>query len=511
MNLDQFATQFTGFDWVIVAVYVLLIGVLGVKVNRYISGVSSYMVGGRASGWALNTASYIGTELGLVTLMYASIEAFSRGFAYLMIPLIGMIVTYIIGQTGWVINRFRAMELVTVPEFFQERFGPEVRIVGGSIMALAGILNMGLFPKMGATFLTYCTGLATLADAELIVNVVMTLLIILVVVYTVMGGMVAVIITDYLQFVVLSLGLLFALGYMLLADGLGWGDLVEAYSSSKGLAAFNPVHPESYGWSYMVWMVIVFLSIGFAWGPTVSRALTAGSPKVARQTFLIGSPGSFIRLAIPAMFAFGAFVYFSQDAQWVGYFFPEGTSGNPAHGAQAMPLFLGKLLPAGWVGLIAAGLLAAFMSTHDSYFLCWASVISRDVISPLSRKSTTPEREIKNARIIVIIIGFFLLLWGLWYELPESVWTYMAITGNIYLTGAVSAILGGIYWKRTSKKGALAAMLGGLLSLAGLFAEPIQEMIPWLSISVLGLFNYAFCAALLVVFSILFPNAESVN
>ncbi len=149
MNLDHFTTQFTAYDWGIVAVYILLVGFLGIRVNRYISDVSSYMVGGRASGLALNTASYIGTELGLVTLMYASIEAFSRGFSFLMIPLIGMITTYIIGRTGWVIKRFRAMELVTVPEFFQKRFGPNVRVVSGCIMALAGILNMGLFPKTG--------------------------------------------------------------------------------------------------------------------------------------------------------------------------------------------------------------------------------------------------------------------------------------------------------------------------------------------------------------------------
>ncbi len=85
----------------------------------------------------------------------------------------------------------------------------------------------------------------------------------------------------------------------------------------------------------------------------------------------------------------------------------------------------------------------------------------------------------------------------------------MAITGNIYITGAVAAILGGLYWKRTSRTGAIAAMLGGLLSLAGLFSEPIQEIIPWLTISVIGLINYVFFAVLLVIFSLLYPDTGS--
>lgn len=511
LSPERLVTQFTYWDWAIVALYLAGIGYIGIRVNRYIHNVADYMVGGRASRWALNTASYVGTELGLVTLMYAAIDGFGRGFAFLAIPLIGMTAIYIVGRTGLVINRLREMELLTLPEFFQQRFGKGVRVTAGVIMALSGIVNMGLFPKMGATFMTYATGLAATPHAETVVNTVMTLLIVLVIVYTVMGGMVAVIITDYLQFVVLSIGLLTALGMTLASDGSGWSEMTGAFAAAKGEAGFNPVHPDSYGWSYMLWMLVGAGTVGFAWGTTVSRALTAESPKVAQQTFMFGAPGMFVRMAIPAMIAIGAFAYFGADSEWAAYFFPDGVSGLPAHPAQAMPLFLGKLLPAGLAGVIVAGLLAAFMSTHDSYFLCWASVISRDVISPLKGRPMTDREEIRNARLIVIAIGVFLLVWGLWYELPESVWTYMAITGNVYLTGAASAIVGGIYWKRASKAGAIAALLGGLVSLSGLFLEAIQEVLPWLSVGILGLSNFGICALLMVIFSIIFPDNSSTD
>jgi SSS family solute:Na+ symporter len=202
LNPEYFITQFSNVDWIIVAVYIAAIGYIGIHVNRYIHNVADYMVGGRASRWALNTASYVGTELGLVTLMYAAMDGFARGFAFLIMPLIGMVATFYVGQSGLVINRLREMELLTLPEFFQKRFGTRVRVIAGVIMALSGILNMGLFPKMGAVFMTYATGLGATPHAETIVNIVMTGLIILVLVYTVMGGMVAVIITDYMQFVV---------------------------------------------------------------------------------------------------------------------------------------------------------------------------------------------------------------------------------------------------------------------------------------------------------------------
>lgn len=489
--------------------YLISIGIVGVWVNRYVQNVTDYLVGGRNAGLALNTASFIGTELGLVTVMYAAIEAFSRGFAYLMIPLLAVIAAFIVGQTGLVIHRLRSLQLLTVPEFFEQRFGRQVRVTAALLMALAGILNMGLFPKMGATFITFVTGMADSAQAEWMVNIVMTLLIVLVLLYTVMGGMVAVIVTDYVQYVVLSIGLLLALMMTLSAETTGWKAMVEVFATHKGDAAFNPVHPESYGWSYIVWMFVVYLTVNFSWGPTATRALTADSPDTARKTFLLGMPGQFVRLGIPAFLAFGAFAYFSQQPEWHTFFFPEGIGGPSTHAAEAMPLFLGKLLPSGLIGLIAAGLIAAFMSTHDSYFLSWASVIARDVVSPLKRRPLSDKEEINLTRWVIVAIGVFLLVWGLWYQLPDSVWTYMAITGNIYLTGATAALLGGVYWPGASRAGAMAALLGGLVSIIGVVPGVLEGGISWLTIGVLGLGNYGLCMILLIVFSWLFPDKKA--
>jgi len=154
VNLDT-PTNFAGLDAVIVAVYLVVTTAAGVLAHRRVSGVAAYLVGGRAAGPALNTASYIGTSLGLVTLMYASIDAFSYGFSYVTLALISFLVSVFLGLTGFVIGPLRRLELVTISEYFEHRFDRRTRVLGGAIGALAGILNMGLFPKMGATFVTY--------------------------------------------------------------------------------------------------------------------------------------------------------------------------------------------------------------------------------------------------------------------------------------------------------------------------------------------------------------------
>ena len=504
IDLLLFKTNFSLIDCLIVFIYIALITSIGIYVNRYVNNTADFMVGGRSVGLALNTASYIGTELGLVTVMYASIEGFNRGFSYLIIPLIAFIAAFFLGKTGFVISRLRELKLTTIPEFYEKRFGKSVRVVSAILLAFAGILNMGLFPKMGATFITYSTGLASLENPTIVVNIVMSVLIILVVLYTVMSGMVAVIVCDYIQFVVLSIGLLIGLYFTFSLDNLGWSNIVSSLAQNRGEAVFNPFHSDSYGYVYVIWMFVIFFVVGFAWGPVASRVLTAKDPTTARRTFLLGSPGQFIRLAIPAMFAFAAFTYFIQDENFASYFFSDGIV-NTSNSSQAMPLLLGKIIPTGLIGILVAGLLAAFMSTHDSYFVTWASVISRDIVCQFKKGEISDQQEIRYARITIVIIGLFLLIWGLWYKLPDSVWTYMAITGNIYTSGATATLIGGVYWKRTSKIGALAAFLGGLFSIIGV----IPSVINTIPMGVLGLGNFVLCGVLLVVFSLLFPDKET--
>ncbi|GAI01567.1 unnamed protein product, partial [marine sediment metagenome] len=78
-------------------------------------------------------------------------------------------------------------------------------------------------------------------------------------------------------------------------------------------------------------------------------------------------------------------------------------------------------------------------------------------------------------RIFIVAIGIFILVWGLWYDLGQDLWDYMAISGAIYFTGAIALLVFGLYWKRASKVGAYLALVCGFGAISGL--KPVQALL----------------------------------
>ena len=443
--------------------------------------------------------------------MYSSIDAFENGLAFLMLPVLAGAVALFVGGTGVAISRLRELELSTVPEYFERRFDRRTRVLAGCMAALAGILNMALFPRMGATFLTYVAGFGG-SDTETLVNLVTTVLVVLAVLYTVSGGMVAVIATDYLQFLVLGVGLAIALGSLWVHPGLGWDDVGSTLLKHRGPSSVDPLANPQYGWSWIWFHLAFFFLVAISWPPEASRVLTARDVRASQLTLVGSAPGLFTRLAVPALLAVVAVHYFASDASLRPFFFPQGLSGATAHRAAALPLFLGQIVPSGCLGLLVAGLFAAFMSTHDSYLLAWGAIITRDVVAPLRRKPLTETQEIRSVRLMVIAVGVFLVVWGLWYPFPASVWTYMAASATVYVSGAGVVILAGAYWSRASVFGARAGLLGGLVSLASLGMASLRERYgDWVSTSSIGLITIGVCGVLVVAGSLLFPDRATVD
>ena len=171
----------------------------------------------------------------------------------------------------------------------------------------------------------------------------------------------------------------------------------------------------------------------------------------------------------------------------------------------AMPVFLGQILPAGLIGIVSAGMLAAFMSTHDSYLLCWSSVLTQDVVAPWFKNGLSSKVRLLLARIFVVGIGIFILVWGLWYPLGQDLWDYMAISGAIYFTGAIALLVFGLYWKRASKVGAYLALACGFGAILGL--KPVQTQFGMdVSSAVVGLTVIVLASGLMVVGSLVFPH-----
>jgi SSS family solute:Na+ symporter len=364
------------------------------------------------------------------------------------------------------------MEVMTIPEFYEKRFGRGVRILGGTILAFSGILNMGMFLNTGSIFVMGITGLTE----DIHLKIIMTVLLAMVLLYTTLGGMVSVAVLDYIQFVVLSFSLLAA--SLLSIRFLGWNNIISTVSSLKEEAGFNPFHGEGFGIPYVAWMFFLGLVSCAVWQTAVIRACSAKDTRTVKKIYTWASIGFLIRFLLPCFFGICAFVYIAQNEALRAIFIPESGQADPQDTLMAMPIFLSQLLPAGLIGIVSAGMLAAFMSTHDSYLLCWSSVLTQDVVAPWFKKGLSSKARLFLARIFIVGIGMFILVWGLWYPLGQDLWDYMAISGAIYFTGAIALLVFGLYWKRASKVGAYAALMCGFLAVVGL--KPVQNWLGFL-------------------------------
>jgi SSS family solute:Na+ symporter len=327
--------------------------------------------------------------------------------------------------------------------------------------------------------------------------------------------MVSVVIADYVQFVVLSISLL-AITFISITK-LGWKNIFYTIENAMGTAGFDPtVAGGGFGWEYIVWMFFLGLVSCAIWPTAVARALAMENAQVVKRQYMFTSVSYLIRFLIPYFWGIAAFVFITNDATFSALFFPTGYPAPdpmPA-GAEAvdnlygMPFFLGKILPAGFIGLVTAGMLAAFMSTHDSYLLCWSTSLTQDVVAPIARSVGRPlasKRKVNLSRIFIVMIGGFVLYWGLFYKGSEDVWDYMAVTGAIYFTGAFALLLGGLYWKRASTTGAFIALIGGLGAILGL--TPVQDLLGIeMSSARVGLLSILGTLVLMVIGSLLFPD-----
>ena len=319
--MNTLVSNFSPIDWVLVIVYLSVTLFIGVIANRYVRNMTDYMVASRSLRSYLGVATLVGSELGLVTVMYASQKSFTGGFAAFHIGLLAGLVALLVGLTGFIVVPLRAMEVKTIPEFYEKRFGTGVRILGGLILAFAGILNMGMFLKAGAIFVTALTGM----EDPNAVNWVMTGLILLVLFYTILGGMVSVVITDYVQFVVLSIGLLLTCG--LAVREVGWSNLFDTVAEVHGEAGFNPFNDEGFGLSYVAWMAFTAGLVSCAvWQTAVMRACAAESTEVVKRLYVWSSIGFMIRFLVPQFLGICALVFFWQhEAAKAMFFLPDGT------------------------------------------------------------------------------------------------------------------------------------------------------------------------------------------
>jgi solute:Na+ symporter, SSS family len=165
-------------------------------------------------------------------------------------------------------------------------------------------------------------------------------------------------------------------------------------------------------------------------------------------------------------------------------------------------------VPSGLMGLLLAAMLAADMSTDSSYMLTWGSVIYNDIMAPFRRKPWSEKKGLVWNRTIVAFIGVFLLIYGLWYKIEGDLWTYLGITGTIYLSSMSVLLIACCYWKRANSWGAAAAIFfGAVIPAATLVLQKVGPCTEWCrkNDTTCGIAAYVIVVLAMVVGSLLKP------
>jgi SSS family solute:Na+ symporter len=297
----------------------------------------------------------------------------------------------------------------------------------------------------------------------------------------------------------------------LIFQQIGWETMAATVRSRFGEGGFNPLMHPKMGWSYVVFQGVVLSSAVLTWQTTIARVLAAKDAATGRRIYTRTSFFFVCRYLLPAIWGIAALAVLTPaDLATL----PPELQGDK-QSLYAMPLMLAKLVPAGLMGLLIAAMLAADMSTDSSYMLTWGSVIYNDILAPFRKQTSGPEAERRGLlwnRMIVASIGVFLLAYGLWFELKGDLWTYLALTGTVYLSSMSTLLIACCYWRRANSWGAAAAIVVGALLPIGQLV--LKQQTAWPNAAALaagyenewGLATYGACAAAMIVGSLLKPR-----
>lgn len=451
----------TNFNWFIdgpiVLVYLIGSILAGLWLRKYVRKVDDFLVAGRNVNLYLGIASLSATEFGIATCMANAELGYKYGFAGVTPGIATALAMFIVGRTGFCIKPLRDQSVITIPEFFETKFGEKVRWASGVVIVLGGLLNMGVFLRQAGDFLAIVCGF----DPSYL-ELIMTIILIGIAAYTILGGMLSVLVTDYIQFIVMSIGLIAVV--LLVIFQFGWDNILSSAGQHIGAVAFNPFVSGTYGLDRILLDVLLGFAAVLTWQTVISRVLAAKDSETGKKIYQGTSPFFLVRFTLPAILGMAA-LYFFGPLLYTG-----GAS------TLAMPNLLAGVVPVGLIGIVVASMLAADMSTDSSYMLAWTSVIYNDIMKPIHKGLWSEKKGLLWNRILIALIGIFLLAYGLWYPLKGDLWVYLQVTGTIYLSSMSVILIAACYWDKANNWGAIASIItGSLIPITFLVTQQIES------------------------------------
>jgi SSS family solute:Na+ symporter len=463
--------NFAVLDWVIVGAVVAIM-LLGAIVSRsYMRSVADFLAAGRTAGRYLLTVSQGVAMVGAISIVGFFEQNYVSGFPLTWWGLTTAVVVLVITMSGFVIYRFRQTRSLTLAEFFERRYSKSFRVFVGLLAFFAGIINFGIFPAVGARFFINFVGLpnsfGVLGFEISTFPLLMILMLSLALFFVFSGGQVAVIIADFIQgtfvnvvFVIITIYLLF------LVD---WTQILQALSAAPENASllnpFKTSQVEDFNfWFFLIGTVGVVYVVMSWQGPQAYNA-SAKNAHEAKMGQVLTNYRDIPRILFVLLVPIVAYTVlhhpdFAARAAYVNEML-SGAESETLRNQLRVPVVLTAILPVGLMGAFAAVMLAAFISTHDTYLHSWGSIFIQDVVLPFKKTPFTKEQHLLVLRLSILGVAVFIFLFSMLFQQSQYIALFFAITGAIFAGGSGSVLIGGLYWKRGTTAAAWSAMIVG--------------------------------------------------
>lgn len=430
MNEAQLQTP----DFIVIVGYFAVLMAIGIYLKRFMRGAGDYFTGGNRMPWWLAGVSYYMTTFSAFAFVAYGEVAFTYGWVAVTLGWVSVPACLVAAR--WTASRWRRARVSTPVELLETRYSPFFR----QLFAWTGfplrIADDGLRLYSLGVFVSVAMGMDILWA--------ITISAVVLLIYTFLGGLWAVAVTDFIQGVVLFLALfiIFPLAFF---RGGGFDALTDNLPSAGYLQAFNPPYSLVY---VLGFFVLILLNYNAGWA-LVQRFYSVEGEREARKVALVAAG---LNVIGPPLFYLP--VMLSRDL----------LSGleNTRDAYAAMSL---ELLPVGMMGVMITAMFAATMSTLSSEYNVLASVATRDIYARLFRPQSTEEHLLKAGRFFTLLIGLVILGVGLIVALyPDTpLFSIMVTVFGVAVGPMMLPLLGGLFFRRLSRRGAMFGFLVGLV------------------------------------------------
>ncbi len=493
-------------DWLIMIIPVAICATIAIYSRKFVRSVADFMAGGRNAGRFLICTARSEQGAGAVVFVAMFQGFYQSGFSLGWWGNIAVPVSLLIMITGYVIYRYRETRAMTLGQFFEMRYSRKFRLFTGVLGFLAGIVNFGIIPVVGAKCMVYllelpqtldllhhgwALNLALGASHHLGLSaawmgplhavpthlLLMGIFLSLCVLTTTTGGQVSVLLTDcaegmFSQLFYTIIGVVLLAAYfkwsateLMLLDTLPTKSLVNPFDAF-GIKDFN------------IWMVLMGIISGnfyrtIAWQNSHAFNASGASPHEARMGGILGRWRWFAQGVMVTLLAVCAMTYLHSPHGHAAVQTVLDTIKDPATQDQMrMPTALSQFLPIGIKGMLLSICVMGIISGDGIHLHSWGSILIQDVIMPFRRKPLTPRQHLILLRLSIVLVALWAFCFGAIFPQTKYVQFWWAVTEAIFIGGAGVAVVGGLYWSRGTTSGAWSGLIvGSLLAVSGILAD----------------------------------------